>query len=75
MEGNNIIKDFTPPIRLIYFQRAFDEAQKLKAITLESLTGQFGSSTFWEWSPTGRDEYQADLATLVQAGEPTATSQ
>ena len=76
VEGNNIIKDFTPPIRLIYFQRAFDEAQKLKAITLESLIGAvWAAQHSGTGLPDGQDEYQADLTTLVQAGEPTATSQ
>ena len=75
LDGPNVIKDFTPPVRSIYFNRALSESQALERLVLAGfvLDGPTPGQSFWDWQPSGAKEYHADLATLVHAGDPAAT--
>ena len=71
--GSTVVKDFTPPVRLIYLRRALDVEQKLQRVVLAGfVVDDLGDNDFWTWSPSGTDEYEADIATLIQAGDTTA---
>ena len=75
VEDSNVIKDFTPPIRLIFLRRAFDEHQELEGLVLSGLiVNRLEDANFHAWEPEGRNEYHGDLGTLIHAGDPTANS-
>lgn len=71
--GNDVVKDFTLPIRSITFYRDFDEAQQPSSIMLWfSNDGSKSGAEFWLSVPT-ENFYKVDMNTLNQSGVPTAT--
>lgn len=70
---NNVVKDFTLPIKSITFYRRFKESQQMYSIILSfSNDGQKANEEFWSVVPS-ENLYEADMSTLNQSGIPTAT--
>ena len=73
--GTEVVKDFTPPLRLIFLRRSFGEGLDLEAIVLAGfLVDDLQGVDFFGWSPTGENEYVGDLDTLVHAGDSSAAA-
>ncbi len=70
-----LVKDFTPPLNLIFLRRSFSEGLELEAIVLAGfLVDDLQEVDFFGWSPTGENEYVGDLGTLVHAGDSSAAA-
>ena len=70
---NVVVKDFTPPVESVSFYRKFDESKNMyTAVLYTSNDGQASSQSFP--SLTSEGYYEADLTTLKQAGDITASS-
>ena len=70
-----MLKDFTPPLRLIFLWRSFSEGLDLQAIVLAGFLGDdLQGADFFGWTPTGENEYVGDLDALVHAGDSSAAA-
>jgi hypothetical protein len=75
---NNVVKDFTPPVKSISLHRFLSESQEIDGIALTfSNDGQTASNEFWTSTTVTAETpnvYQAFLTSLRQSGTITATS-
>ena len=71
LEGNTVIKDFTPPIKSVTLQKTYGPDRNLASIELSfSSEGDKTANEFWTGTLPQANLYHADMATLHTTGEP-----
>lgn len=76
LEGNTVVKDFSPPIHSVTLKRTFDEKQNLTGVELYfSSDGEQASQDFWWDTNPGKNVYVVDLAASIQYGNPAETGE
>ena len=76
LEGNNVVKDFTEPINSIILYREFDSDGNPTNISLQFIDGakNIASETFWSGDLSKGELYEADISTLHDVGQATASA-